>query len=185
MNAKQTKTIADPESIISEIYQKPIEERRSLESNKMKYEQDLKSEDIEKSILAELLLERVNHRIEDFQRWSIEQRQRSLSDAWIRENAPSLVETLSSKLSDKLAEKPGFLASIGKKVSELSAAMFAPNADRFEIESRRAKAEEAAAAVEADIVAANHEIRRLEVEPSLESFRRADAAVNRVQLNFP
>jgi hypothetical protein len=178
-----TKTkITDPEAIIALIQKRPSAELHALQDFLAGCEKRQADPDPATSIRAEIEGERASARIEDFQRWPIESRARQLADEWVVENVVELVALLRSNLTDHTKSKDGFMKSIGTKVSAISLEMFAPTRDRDQLAAEREKMEEQAAELEAAIFEADQAIRMLGVSPSLASFRKADAAVNRINL---
>ena len=177
-----TKTpITNPEAIISEIQRKPAAQLHALQEYLDGCQSLTTDPSLDVSILSEIKAGKAAERIADFKRYPIEFYARQLADEWVAENVKELVALLRSKLTERSAGKESFISTIGKRAATISREMFSSASNRQQLALEREKLESEADELESAIVDAGNLIHFLEAEPSLDSFRAAEAGIARVQ----
>jgi hypothetical protein len=95
-----------------------------------------------------------------------------------------LTAYLENQLAERMTNKSSFMASAGKYIAKITAAIYAtPANDRSTKYAERDRAENELEQVEQLETAARHKITFFQNEPSLVSFREAAAAVACINLS--
>jgi hypothetical protein len=142
------------------------------------------SDNLSESVTAEALLPVIESRLAAYDDYTVADRARHLCDEYCASNVQSLTAYLESELAERMTNKSSFMASAGKSIAKITAAIFAaPANDRSTKYAERDRAENELEQVEQLETAAKHKITFFQNEPSLVSYREAAAAVDCINLS--
>jgi hypothetical protein len=142
------------------------------------------SDNLSESVTAEALLPVIAGRLAEYAEYTVADRTRRLCDEHCASQVQSLRAYLESQLAERMTNKSSFMASAGKSIAKITAAIFAaPANDRSTKYAERDRAENELEQVEQLETAARHKITFFQNEPSLVSVREAAAAVACINLS--
>ena len=142
------------------------------------------SSDLLERVTAKTLLPEIASELAEYTGYTVADRARDLCDEYCANNVPPLTAYLESELAERMTNKSSFMASAGKSIAKITAAIFAtPANDRSTKYAERDRAENELEQVEQLETAAKHKITFFQNEPSLVSFREAAAAVACINLS--
>lgn len=155
-----------------------------LQSCENEVRDKITSDNLIESVTAEALLPVIAGRLAEYTEYTVADRARHLCDEYCANNVPSLTAYLERELAERMSNKSSFMASAGKSIAKITAAIIAtPANDRSTKYAERDRAENELEQVEQLETAAKHKITFFQKEPSLVSFREAAAAVACINLS--
>lgn len=185
MSTNKSTTIENPEeSIIPKFLADEQSKRDKLLAFAVANRAKIDSDDLSERFLAKAILPFTESELEEYESFTAEDRARRSCDSHFVQNAPSYAAYLEAKLTDRMKDKTSFVASVSKKVAEISEMIFSTPSDQRHLKyAEREKRENELEALEVAITHAHHKIQFFLHEPSLETYRSADAAVSRVNFS--
>ena len=178
----KSNTIENPEeSVFPKFYEQAQAKHDKLlafaDDNRAK----LNSDDLSELFLAKAIQPFIESNLAACQHFTVEDQGRADCDTDCVKNATPYAAYLEAKLTERTKDKTSFIASASKRIAEISAAIFSTSADQRHLKyAARDKEENELEALEVAITHAQHKIQFFLNEPSLETYRSADAAVSRV-----